>query len=165
VTDPPAQAAVVRQRLPAPPGIVFDEWTDAARLAAWMCPRPARCLNVEADPRIGGTLEFDIEEAGSTYRVSGNYLTLERPHRVAFTWSCSTWPDPTIQSVVTVTIEPDGAGASLMTIEHELLPPALVRRHAHGWTAISAQLESRLRSTESRSPDPGSRPRTPTAPH
>jgi hypothetical protein len=77
----------------------------------------------------------------------------------------STWPDPTIQSVVTVTIEPDGAEASIMTIEHELLPPALVRRHAHGWTAISTQLESRLRSTESRSPDPGSRPRTPTAPH
>jgi hypothetical protein len=73
--------------------------------------------------------------------------------------------DPTIQSVVTVTIEPDGAEASIMTIEHELLPPALVRRHAHGWTAISAQLESRLRSTESRSPDPGSGPRTPTAPH
>ena len=32
-------------------------------------------------------------------------------------------------------------------------------------TAISTQLESRLRSTESRSPDPGSRTRTPTAPH
>ena len=101
MTDPAAQAAVVRQRLPAPPDVVFDEWTDAARLAAWMCPRPARCLNVEADPRIGGTLRFDIEEAGTTFRVSGNYLTLERPHRVAFTWSCSTWPDPTIQTVVT----------------------------------------------------------------
>jgi hypothetical protein len=77
----------------------------------------------------------------------------------------STWPDPTIQSVATVTIEPDGAEASIMTIEHELLPSALVRRHAHGWTATSAQLGSRLRSTESRSPDPGSRPRTRTAPH
>ena len=112
-----------------------------------MCPRPARCLNVEADPRIGGTLGFDIEEAGSTFRVSGNYLTLERPHRVAFTWRCSTWPDPAMQSVVTVTIEPDGAEASIMTIEHELLPPALVQQHAHGWTVISTQLESRLRST------------------
>ena len=114
---------MVRQRLPAPPDVVFDEWTDAARLAEWMCPRPARCLNVEADPRIGGTVRFDIEEAGRTFRVSGTYLTLERPHRVAFTWSCSTWPDPTIQTVVTVTIEPDGADTSIMTIEHELLPP------------------------------------------
>jgi uncharacterized protein YndB with AHSA1/START domain len=145
VTDPAAQIAVVRQRLLAPPDAVFDQWTDAASLTEWMCPRPARCLNVEADARIGGTLGFDIEEAGRTFRVSGNYLTLERPHRVAFTWSCSTWPDPTIQTVVTVTIEPDDTEASIMTIEHELLPPALVQQHAHGWTVISMQLELRLR--------------------
>lgn len=148
MTDRLARVAVVRQRLPAPPDVVFDEWTDAARLAEWMCPRPARCLNVQADPRIGGTLRFDIEEAGRTFQVSGTYLTLERPHRVAFTWSCSTWPDPTSQTVVTVTIEPDGAEASIMTIEHELLPPALVQQHAHGWTVISMQLSSRLRSTK-----------------
>jgi uncharacterized protein YndB with AHSA1/START domain len=69
---------------------------------------------------------------GRTFRVSGNYVTLERPHRVAFTWSCSTWPDPAIQSVVTVTIEPDGAEASIMTIEHRLLPAALVQQHRAG---------------------------------
>lgn len=147
MTHPEAQAAVVRRRLPAPADVVFDEWTDAGKLAEWMCPRPARCLNVEADPRIGGTVRFDVEEAGRTFRVSGNYLTLERPHRVAFTWSCSTWPDPTIQSVVTVTIEPDGAEASIMTIEHELLPPALVQQHARGWALITTQLASRLRPT------------------
>ena len=163
MTDPAAQAAMVRQRLPAPPDVVFDEWTDAARLAEWMCPRPARCLNVEADPRIGGTLRLDIEEAGTTFRVSGNYLTLERPHRVAFTWSCSTWPDPTIQTIVTVTIEPDGAEASIMTIEHELLPPALAGQHAHGWTVISTQLESRLRSAESRRRRPRRSHMDPTA--
>lgn len=147
MTDPAAQVAVVRRRLPAPADVVFDEWTDAARLAEWMCPRPARCLNMEADPRIGGTVAFDVEEAGRTFRVSGNYLTLERPHRVAFTWSCSTWLDPAIQSVVTVTIEPDGAEASIMTIEHQLLPPALVQQHAQGWAVVTTQLESRLRST------------------
>ena len=39
MTDPAAQVAVVRQRLPAPPDVIFDEWTDAARLAEWMRPR------------------------------------------------------------------------------------------------------------------------------
>ena len=145
MTDPAAPAAVVRQRLPAPPDVVFDEWTDAGRLAEWMCPRPARCVNVEADPRIGGTLRFDVEEAGNTFRVSGKYVTLERPNRVAFTWSCSTWPDPTIQTIVTVTIEPESAEASIMTITHEL-PPALLPQHAHGWTVISRQLEAQLHS-------------------
>lgn len=144
MTSPDAPVAVVRQRLPAPPDVVYDEWTDPAKLAEWMCPRPARCLNVEADPRVGGRVGFDIEEAGRTFRVSGNYLTLDRPRRLAFTWSCSTWPDPTIQSVVTVTIEPEGTRASIMTIEHELLPPALVQQHAHGWAAIAGQLRAAL---------------------
>jgi uncharacterized protein YndB with AHSA1/START domain len=74
-------------------------------------------------------------------------VTLERPHRVAFTWSCSTWPDPAIQSVVTVTIESDGPEASIMTIEHRLLPSDLVEQHAQGWAVIATQLESRLRSS------------------
>jgi uncharacterized protein YndB with AHSA1/START domain len=144
VTEHGTPAAVVRQRLPAPPDAVYAEWTDPARLAEWMCPRPARCLHVAADPRIGGVVRFDIEDGGQRFQVSGNYLTLDRPHRVAFSWSCSTWPDPTVQSIVTVTIEPDGTEASIMTIEHALLPPALVRQHADGWTAIAGQLSAAL---------------------
>ncbi len=132
--------AVVRQRLPAPPAAVYDEWTDPDALAEWMCPRPARCLSVTADPRIGGALRFEIEDAGVTFLVSGNFLTLDRPRRLSFTWSCSTWPDPTVQSVVTVTIEPDGADASVLTIEHALLPSGLAEQHMRGWALIAGQL-------------------------
>jgi len=42
--------------------------------------------------------------------------------------------------VVTVTIEPDGADASVLTIEHALLPSGLSDQHAHGWTLIAEQL-------------------------
>ena len=144
VTGPEPRVAVVSQRLPAPPEAVYDEWTDAAKRAEWMCPRPARCLHVTADPRVGGLVRFDIEENGERFSVTGHYLTLARPHLVAFTWSCSTWPDPSSQSVVTVTIEPDGDGASVMTIEHALLPPALAPQHARGWAAIAGQLAAAL---------------------
>jgi uncharacterized protein YndB with AHSA1/START domain len=150
VTRPGETVAVVRQRLPAPPDVVYQEWTDPGKLAGWMCPRPARCLNVEADPRVGGTLAFDIQDAGQVFRVSGNYLALERPRRLAFSWSCSTWPDPAVQTIVTVTIDPDGAGASVMTIEHTLLPPALTLQHARGWAAIALQLQDALAQATAR---------------
>lgn len=145
----PARVAVVRQRLAAPPHVVYDEWTHADRLAAWMCPRPARCLSVTADPRIGGAVRFEIDEDGVRFLVTGNYVTLEPPHRLAFTWSCSTWPDPAVQSLVTVTIDADGPGGSLLTIEHALLPSGLTSQHARGWTRIGAQLADvvRRRST------------------
>jgi uncharacterized protein YndB with AHSA1/START domain len=162
VTWPGPAAAIVRQWLPAPPEAVYEQWTDPGNLAEWMCPRPARCLKVEADPRIGGRVTFDIEDAGQVFRVSGNYLTLDRPHRIAFTWSCSTWPDPTTQTIVTVTIDPDGAEASIMTIEHTLLPPALIQQHAHGWATIALQLEATLAQT--RAGKPQHSPQEPTHP-
>jgi uncharacterized protein YndB with AHSA1/START domain len=152
-----APAAVVRQRLPAPPDVVYEEWTDADRLSEWMCPRPARCLSVIADPRIGGVVRLEIEDAGVRFTVSGNYVTLDRPHRVAFTWSCSTWPDPTVQSLVTVTIAPDGPGASMLTIEHTVLPSGLADQHARGWARVGEQLAASLRGRAS-GPDGPVRP-------
>ena len=141
----PAPVAVVTQLLAAPVEAVYDEWLDPEALAEWMCPRPARCLAVRIDARIGGEVWFDIEDGGARFAVNGRYLELERPRRLAFTWSCSTWPDPTLETVVTVTFEPNGSGSTLMTIEHALLPPDLLHRHAQGWTLIAQQLETQLK--------------------
>lgn len=143
--DSAAPVAVVRQRLAAPPDVVYDEWTDPGRLAEWMCPRPARCLSVTADVRIGGAIGFEIDDGGLRFLVSGNFVVLDPPHRLAFTWSCSTWPDPTAQSIVTVTIDQDGTGASVLTIEHALLPSGLAEQHVSGWTQIAAQLAETIR--------------------
>ena len=144
VTEPRPQAAVVRRLLPATPDVVYDEWLDPAALADWMCPRPARCRNVASEPRVGGSLRIDIEDGGTEFSVSGQYLVLDRPRRLSFTWSCSTWPDPSVKSVVTVLLEPREHRQTLMTIEHSLLPPDLVDQHARGWAAIARQLAQEL---------------------
>ena len=130
--------------LPASPEVVYDEWLDPSALSDWMCPRPARCRNVEAEPRVGGRLRIDIKDGGTEFRVSGEYLVLDRPGRLSFSWSCSTWPDPSLKSVVNVLLEPRENEQTLMTIEHTFLPPELVDQHARGWTAIAAQLAGKL---------------------
>ena len=83
----------------------LDEWLNPDALSDWMCPRPARATNIELDPTIGGRLRIDIEEDGVRFAVTGSYLELDRPRRLSFTWSCSTWPDPSVESLVTVTFE------------------------------------------------------------
>lgn len=140
----PETTALVRRLLPAPPEVVYDEWLDPVALADWMCPRPARCRGIESDPRVGGRLRIDIEEEGAEFYVTGEYLVLERPARLSFTWACSTWPDPRHSSVVTVLLEPRGRGQTLMTIRHTLLPPGLAGQHARGWEAIAGQLAAEL---------------------
>jgi uncharacterized protein YndB with AHSA1/START domain len=144
MTEAPAHAAVVRRLLPATPDVVYDEWLDPGALADWMCPRPARCRGIESEPRPGGRLRIDIEDGGTEFWVSGEYLVLDRPSRLSFSWSCSTWPDPGLKSVVNVLLEPRENEQTLMTIEHTLLPPGLVDQHERGWTAIAEQLAEEL---------------------
>jgi len=136
-------AVVVRRVLPAPPDVVFDEWLDPVGMLEWMCPRPARPVKVFLEPFTGGTLRIDVSDGAI---LSGQFLELDRPRRLRFTWSCSDWADPTVQSVVTVCFEAHGASETLMTISHSQLPPAVVDDHQHGWTLIAAQLDTTLRA-------------------
>ena len=140
MTDPAPGAVVVQRVLPAPPEVVFDQWIDPVALRDWMCPRPAHPTNVEVDPSLGGRLRLDIEELGTEFTVSGRFLELDRPRRLSFTWSCSNWADPSVETVVTVTFEPHGDGGTLMTIHHAALPADVLLSHDHGWTVIADQL-------------------------
>ncbi len=136
----PDPVATVRRVLPAPPDVVYDEWLDPVGMIEWMCPRPARAVTISLDPWVGGLLRIDIEDSGSSLYVTGRYVELDRPRRLRFTWSCSAWADPTVQSVVTVTLDRHGADETMMTIEHEQLPPGQADSHRRGWAAIAAQL-------------------------
>jgi uncharacterized protein YndB with AHSA1/START domain len=115
------------------------------RLGGLDVPRPARATNIELDPRVGGRLRIDICENGVPFHVVGTYLVVDRPRRLQFTWTCSTWVDPDLETVVTVTLEPHDGIDTLMTIHHALLPSDQVSNHQHGWTAIAGQLDNALR--------------------
>jgi uncharacterized protein YndB with AHSA1/START domain len=142
--SPASATARVQRVLPAPPERVFAEWVDPDAITAWMCPRPARCLHAEIQPWEGGRLRFDIEDAGIEFSVVGQFTVVDRPHRLSFTWQCTTWPDPTAESLVVVSLDPHPDQQTLMTIEHILLPEGLAGQHETGWIAIAAQLEAAL---------------------
>jgi uncharacterized protein YndB with AHSA1/START domain len=128
-----------------PPERVFAEWIDPDALAEWMCPRPARATRIEIDPRVGGALRFEIDDESVEMIVTGRFTALEPPHRLQFTWSCSTWPVPSAESLVTVTLEARTGDETLMTILHAQLPDDLVDKHRDGWELVAQQLEGALR--------------------
>ena len=138
------RTVTVRRVLPAPPDVVYDEWLDPVGMLEWMCPRPARAVKISLEPAVGGSLRIDIEDSGSSLYVTGTFVELDRPRRLRFTWSCSAWADPSAQSLVTVSLTDHGADETLMTIEHEQLPPEEVDNHQRGWGAITVQLGEAL---------------------
>lgn len=130
----------VQRTLPAPPGDVFDEWLDPDALLDWMCPRPSRCVAVHIDPRVGGRVRFDVDDDGTRVVITGQFLDIDRPHLLRFTWSHSGWTDPTATSIVRVAFEPVGDTQTLMSIEHALLPAEAFDDHDHGWAVTADQL-------------------------
>src|SRR5690242_19122568 len=113
---------LVQRVMPAPPEVVFDEWLDPEALEEWMCPNPVRVVDVAVDARVGGTVRFDVDDSGTRVLISGQFLTIDRPRLLRFTWTNSNWADPTQASIVNVTFEPAGTDETLMSIEHSLLP-------------------------------------------
>jgi uncharacterized protein YndB with AHSA1/START domain len=140
------RVVMVRRVLPAPPDIVYDEWIDPVGMLEWMCPRPARAVKISLEPSVGGPLRIDIEDSGSSLYVTGTFVELDRPRRLRFTWSCSDWADPSVQSLVTVTLAAHGVDETMMTIEHEQLPPEEVDNHERGWGTIAVQLRDAIRA-------------------
>jgi uncharacterized protein YndB with AHSA1/START domain len=134
----------VQRVMPAPPNVVFDEWLDPEAMKEWMCPRPARCVAITVEPRVGGTVRFDVDDSGTSVLIAGHFLAVDRPHTLRFTWSNSNWSDPTTVSVVNVAFEPFGEDETLMSIEHSLMPPTQFDDFHNGWTLTSDQLAAVL---------------------
>lgn len=126
-------ALVVERVLPASPDEVFDAWTTPAQMAAWMSPVGA--AEAEVDLRVGGSFRVVMVEARLEH--TGEYLEIDRPRRLVFTWvSPFTGAEP---SVVTVELRPHDDGTCVV-LTHEGLPEDVVDGHRDGWGAMIERL-------------------------
>jgi uncharacterized protein YndB with AHSA1/START domain len=129
----------IRRRLFAPIGDVFRWWTEAERLEEWMSPTGT--VEAEVDLRVGGALRIVMKSGDTVIEHLGQYVEIERPTRLVFTWrSPFTGPAP---SVVTVELEPDGDGATLLYLVHSELPEAAATSHRDGWGSMLDRLATR----------------------
>jgi uncharacterized protein YndB with AHSA1/START domain len=112
-------------RIAAPPEVVFPYFTDPALAVKWIAE--AALL----DPRPGGT--FSVNVRGNPAR--GEFVVVEPPHRVVFTWGIEGQSDfAPGSSTVEVLFRPDD-GETVVTLTHRDLPTDDHRRsHEAGWT-------------------------------
>ncbi|MEY9964194.1 uncharacterized protein YndB with AHSA1/START domain [Streptacidiphilus sp. MAP12-16] len=121
---------------------VFDAWTDAGRLQQWLCPDPGIVAEAACDPVVGGRYRIvKVFESGAD-TVTGEYLVVDRPHRLVFTWTADSTQGQTTQ--VTVTLRPEG-DTTEMTITHERLPSGDFRERATvNWGSVADRLAALL---------------------
>ncbi len=140
VTCPPCVR--LTRHLPASPEQVFDCWTRADSLGDWLHASRDHHVDVDLDVQVGGDLHIVMSDDTDNHDHRGTYLAVDRPRRLAFTWSS---PGTDKQETrVTVELAPDGDGTELV-LTHELLPSLeSAHKHTAGWGAILDRLSERL---------------------
>jgi uncharacterized protein YndB with AHSA1/START domain len=140
-TQPELPSARVERVLPARPERVYDAWLDERSLREFMCPAPGQATEVAVDARLGGSLRIVMTFPDGQTEITGEFVALDRPERVSFTWR----PDSDDhESIVTVLLAPHGEGQTHMTIIHSRQLAALVSRYRTGWTSIGDRLAEYL---------------------
>ena len=103
-------------------------------MSRWLGPPDVLKVEAKTDLRIGGRYHIRMVLANDEHNVIGVYREIVPNEKVSFTWAWKSTPER--ESLVTVTIKPDGDG-SLMTLQHEQFFDETARdNHNKGWTAI-----------------------------
>lgn len=142
---PVAEPDLVRLEriLPASRDEVFAAWTEPEQMSRWLSPRGR--AEVEADVVVGGRLHVVMIDADVRIEHDGEFLEIEPPGRLVFTWR-SPFTGGDRPSVVTVELFDDD-GATRLVLTHRGLPAHERDPHAGGWGAILDRLGAVVRRT------------------
>lgn len=138
--------AKVTQRFEASAERVYEAWLDPAAIGRWMfgpALRDEEVLGIDLDPRVGGRFSFRVKRGDLEIDHVGEYLALERPRRLVFSWGVR--QDDSAPSRVIVEIAPLEQGSEV-TLLHELSPgwEDFVERSARAWSKMLGALASHL---------------------
>jgi uncharacterized protein YndB with AHSA1/START domain len=86
----------IERTFDAPIERVFDAWTNADVLRRWLHVGPAWETPIaEVEPLVGGMIRIVMRDPadGAHYGATGEYLVIERPRRLVFTWTFDHHPE------------------------------------------------------------------------
>jgi uncharacterized protein YndB with AHSA1/START domain len=127
VAETPGATSVIEHelRIAAQPEVVFEFFTDPAKMVRWM--------GVEAtlDPRPGGVCRIRTNDEGV---MLGKFLQVDPPWRLVFTmgWEKEVLLLAPESTAIEVSLTPDGDG-TILRFTHTKLPPVVAEPHRVGW--------------------------------
>ena len=138
-------AIVVVRRFDASPERVFDAWLDPQIARRWLFSTPdGEMVRTEIDARVGGHFIVTERREGEDVEHVGEYLVIDRPSRLVFTFAVPKYSDE--YDRVTVEIRRLDKGCEL-TLTNEMSPE--IHREwgeqtRSGWTTLLDGLASLL---------------------
>ncbi len=134
----------LKRRLNASPEKVYAAWTNPQKITRWFAPSSVKAGSEQADidARIGGRFRISFSTGDEYYEVGGVYREVVPNRRLVFSWAWHSTPER--ESLVTISLQPDGDG-TLLTLHHEQLFDQAARDgHERGWIGMLDNLEKHL---------------------
>lgn len=120
--------------LPAAAEQVFEMLTEPTALATWWGPAGFTAPEVHVDLRVGGRLRFTMQPPdGEAFHLSGEFLEIQRPSRIRFTFR---WDEPVPddrETVVELSLEPHGERTMVTLTQGEFATEERLELHRRGW--------------------------------
>jgi len=129
--------------LSAPPERIFDAWLDAgaARAFLFAARTGGNAISSEIDGRVGGGFRIVRHGTAEDVEYSGEYLEIDRPHRLVFSLSVEKYAQQDDRVIVELAAV---ASQSLLVLTHEFSLPNLAERFRiqREWAKVLAGLEA-----------------------
>ena len=128
----------------APRQIVFEAFTSFEVMKTWMGPEACKVQDGSIDFTVGGEYHFDMQTPMGDTTVSGRYIEISPPEKIAFTWR---WLDDEdwapVDSLVVFEFKDLGDQTELRLVHTGF--PSLESRgnHEQGWCGSLDKLAAR----------------------
>jgi uncharacterized protein YndB with AHSA1/START domain len=118
----------------ASPETVWEFLVDPEKLMRW------KGINADLDAQPGGTFRCEVIPG---HVARGEYVELDKPNRLVFTWGWDGSEDvPPGSSTIVIELATDGDGTSLRFVHKDLPNAEAIASHAHGWDHYLPRLET-----------------------
>lgn len=123
---------------------VFDAWTNEEVILRWFRPQSGwREPSAEVDLRVGGAIRVVMRTPdGEPVGAGGEYTLIERPHRLAFTW---TFDDaPSNQQLIEIEFVEGDHGTKVLFVNSEITGKERRDAQYDGWSTCLDNMEEVL---------------------
>jgi uncharacterized protein YndB with AHSA1/START domain len=145
MTEPPNYELRIERTFDASAEQVFDAWTSEEVLRRWFHSVQGWDTPIaEVDLRVGGRIRLAMREPdGTEHSMGGEFTQIDRPRRLAMTWTFDDWPEK--QQMVELEFTEHDARTTVVLINSGIATEQQRDSQQGGWKGCLDSLERRLR--------------------
>ena len=120
---------------------VFDAWTSPEVMRRWFHPGPDwETPEAEVDLRVGGKVRVVMRKPdGSEGGAGGEYVLIERPHRLVMTWTFDDYPDN--PQLIELSFSESEGSTTVLMVNSGIVTDERRQSQEWGWSKCLDQLE------------------------